>query len=98
MKIIFSLEYPNACKPQELSEEVTNFLIKDTNGNVLEVFQDIWKISKGVASMFFAPNEHKDGQFWYLLQTLESGYGYIGSQTYMQNNVLSIEGTSMNIE
>ena len=42
--------------------------------------------------MFFAPNEHKDGQFWYWLQTLESGYGYIGSQIYLHENVLNVVG------
>ena len=43
--------------------------------------------------MAFAPNEHKDGQIWSWFQALESGYGYIGSQFYVQEYVFSSVGS-----
>ena len=92
----FILEYPNACKPQELDKlgGNANFLIKNpTNDNVLEVFHDPKERN---ASMYFAPNEHKDGQIWSWIQTLDTGYGYIGSQAYLQSSKKVLGSQSMN--
>ena len=101
---MFILEYPNACKPMELDKlgGNANFLIKNpTNDNVLEVFHDIRIMISGYpyernASMYFAPNEHKDGQIWSWIQTLDTGYGYIGSQAYIQRSRKVLGCQSMN--
>ena len=48
------------------------------------------------ASMYFAPNEHKDGQIWSWIQTLDTGYGYIGSQAYLDSSKKVLGSQSMN--